>query len=212
MEPSLANVNVQIALRFIKLIVSISQTLEDRDGAGTASASLNARLDEMEQEYAAEQKELFQEALDKAEETAEEIRRSKVETRFINAACRTADSIRGAHMTQCEWKNKKDAEDEASSYVQMEAAYNEVRQAQYRLDRDMLCAAKSWQSYQEVYPGEEGRVKAQLIEWNMPKEAIDSLMESLAEISMGVQEDGGQEGSSATVVPGATRTSSHTYY
>ena len=194
--------------RSCELIVSISQTLEERGDAGTASASLNARLDEMEKAHAAEQEELIRDERARAEETENQL----ITRMADNDAKRTADSIRGAHITQCEWKNKKDAEDEASSYVQMEAAYNEVRQAQYRLDRDMLCAAKSWQSYQRVYPGQEGRVKAQLIEWKMPKEAIDSLMESLAEISMGVQEDGEQEGSSGTVVPRDREATSLAYY
>ena len=194
--------------RSCKLIVSISQTLEERGDAGTASASLNARLDEMEKAHAAEQEELIRDARAGAEETE-----NQLITRVAdNDAKRTADSIRGAHMTQCEWKNKKDAEDEATGYVEMEAAYEESWRARALSDKVMSCAAKSWQSYQEVYPGEEGRVKAQLFELNMHKGAIDSLMESLAEISMGVQEDGGQEGSSGTVVPRDREATSLAYY
>jgi len=194
--------------RSCELIVSISQTLEERGDAGTASASLNARLDEMEKAHAAEQEELIRDARAGAEETE-----NQLITRVAdNDAKRTADSIHGAYKAQCEWKNKKDAEDEATGYVEMEAAYEESWRARALSDKVMSCAAKSWQSYQEVYPGEEGRVKAQLFELNMHKGAIDSLMESLAEISMGVQEDGGQEGSSGTVVPRDREATSLAYY
>jgi len=194
--------------RSCKLIVSFSQTLADREGAGTASASLKAKLDRLEELHHDEQEELKRDARARAE-----IIEDQLITRMAdNDAMRTADSIHGAHMTQCEWKKKKDAEDKASSYVGMEAAYKEVRQAQYRLDKVMSCAAKSWRSYRTSYPGEEALVASQLFERNMSREEIESLMKSLAEFSTGVQEDGGQEGTSETVVPGKSEPTSMAHW